>query len=122
MIPWPTLNDKLVGTVLRSSSWGTNPGIIADETLSGKLTVRAAHIKKPDPFNIVMFMTLEEYRVFTAWWDNTDRRGVYTFSYPKINDNTGELKEYQFTPGSNISIKNTQALCLEISMNWQEAT
>jgi hypothetical protein len=122
MIPWPTLNGKLIGTALTSSSWGAAPGIIADQTRSGKLKVRADHIKTPDPFTIVMHMTLEEYRVFDIWWNNTDRRGVYTFAYPKINDITGEQVEYQFVPESAIGIKNTSALNVEVSMNWQEAT
>jgi hypothetical protein len=68
-----------------------------------------------------MHMTLEEYRVFDVWWNNTDRKGVYTFAYPKINDNTGIQIEYQFTPESNIEVKNTSALNVEVSMNWQEA-
>jgi hypothetical protein len=122
MIPWPTLNGKSIGKVLRSSSWNTSPGIIADGTRSGKPKVRANHIKTPNPFTVIMHMTLEEYRVFDAWWNNTDRKGVYTFAYPKINDNTGEQVEYQFTPESNIGVKNTSALNIEVSMNWQEAT
>jgi hypothetical protein len=121
MIAWPTLNGKRIGTVLRSSSWDTSPGIIADETRSGKPKRRAAHIKTPDSFSVTMHMTLEEYRVFDAWWENTDRKGVYAFAYPKINDNTGETAEYEFAPGSAIGVKNTSALNLEISMSWQEA-
>jgi hypothetical protein len=120
MIPWPTLNGMLVGTPLKPSSWGASPAVISDQTLSGKLKVRAAHIKAANPFAVIMHMTLEEYRVFTEWWNNTDRRGVYTFAYPKINDNTGEYREYQFAPESTIGIKNTSALNVEVSMNWQE--
>jgi hypothetical protein len=67
-----------------------------------------------------MHMTLDEYRVFSAWWNNTDRRGVYTFAYPKINDNTGEQIEYQFAPEAKIGIKNPSALNVEISMRWLE--
>jgi hypothetical protein len=120
MISWPTLNGKLVGTPLNSSSWGTDTAVISDQTRSGKLKVRASHIKTPNPFTIIMHMSLDEYRVFDVWWNNTDRRGVYTFSYPKINDNTGEQVEYQFAPGSSLGIKNTSALNVEISMSWQE--
>jgi hypothetical protein len=120
MIPWPVFNDKPVGKVLRSSSWDANSGVIADETRSGKPKVRASHIKTPNTFTVIMYMTLEEYRVFDTWWNNTDRKGVYTFAYPKINDNSGEQVEYQFVPGSGIRIKNTSALNLEVSMSWQE--
>jgi hypothetical protein len=79
------------------------------------------HIKIPDGFNITMHMTLPEYRVFDSWWKNTCRKGFYTFAYPKINDNTGTLVEYQFAPGSNPSIQNTSGDNLEISMAWMEA-
>jgi len=122
MISWPKINGKSVGTVLRSSSWNTTTGIIADKTRSGKLKVRANHVKTPDEFSIIMHMTLEEYRVFIYWWNNVCRKGVFTFAYPKINDNTGELVEYQFAPDSSPAIQNTSALNLEISMQWMEAT
>jgi hypothetical protein len=121
VIPWPTFNGKLVGTALKSSSWNSSSGIIADETRSGKPKVRANHIKTPDAFTITMHMTLDEYRVFDNWWRNTDRKGVYTFSYPKINDDTGEQVEYQFVPNTGLGIRNTSALNVEVSMNWQEA-
>jgi hypothetical protein len=120
VISWPTLNGKLVGTALRSSSWSSSSGVIADETRSGKPKVRANHIKTPDAFTIIMHMTLEEYRVFDNWWKNINRKGVYTFSYPKIDDNTGEQVEYQFVPNTGPGTKNTSALNVEVSMNWQE--
>jgi len=122
MIAWPSINGKPVGTVLRTSTWDTSPGIIADRTRSGKFKVRANHVKTPDGFSIVMHMMLSEYRVFTEWWKNICRRGLFTFGYPKINDNTGVLVEYQFAPDTGIKIQNTSALNLEISMQWMEAT
>jgi hypothetical protein len=121
MIAWPTYNDKLIGTVLRSSSWAAKPGVIADETRSGKLKVRMAHFKTPDRFSVIMHMTLPEYRVFASWWNNACRKGLYTFAYPKIDDNTGTLAEYQFDPESAIETKNTSGDNLEVSMNWLEA-
>ena len=120
MIAWAVLNGKYVGKVLRASSWDASLGIIADETRSGKLKIRAAHIKKPNAFNIVMHMTLAEYRVFMDWFDNSCRKGLYSFAYPKINDNTGILLQYQFDPESRIYKKNTSADNLEIEMNWLE--
>ena len=39
-------------------------------------------------------MTLEEYLVFNNWWKNINRRGFYSFAYPRINDKTGTLEEY----------------------------
>ena len=122
MIAWPTLNGKLVGRVLRSSSWETAPVFISDQTRSGKLKVRATHVKIPDGFSIIMHMTLPEYRVFRAWWKNTCRKGVYTFAYPRVDDNTGELVEYQFEPDASPSVLNTSGDNLEVTMRWLEAT
>jgi hypothetical protein len=106
---------------LNSSTWDTTPGFIADQTRSGKFKTRANHIHSPDEFSIVMHMTLPEYRVFDLWWKNVCRKGLYTFAYPKINDNTGLFVEYQFAPDSNPSVKNTSGDNLEITMSWMEA-
>ena len=122
MINWPSYNGKLVGTVLRSSSWDTTAGVLAEQTRSGKYKVRSDHIKVPDTFNINMHMTLAEYRVFRDWWINTCRKGVYSFGYPKINDNTAVITEYEFIPEKNPSIQNTSADNLEISMAWREVS
>jgi hypothetical protein len=113
-------DDKSIGLVLRSSTWDTKPGIISDETRSGKRKVRAAHFKISDKFDIVMHMTLPEYLIFMAWWKGTCRKGFYTFAYPKINDNSGILIEYQFDPDSVINIQNTSGDNLEIKMTWLE--
>jgi len=121
MITWPAINGKLIGTVLRSTSWDHSLGIIADQTRSGKFKVRVNHAQAPDGFSVNMHMTLQEYRVFDSWWENSCRKGFYTFSYPKINDNTGVMAVYQFAPDSRPRIVNTSALNLEISMEWMEA-
>ena len=120
MVAWASLNGKPVGRVLKSSSWEHSLGIIADQTRSGKFITRINHVKAPDGFDITMHMTLDEYRAFIYWWNNVCRRGFYTFAYPKINDNSGLLVEYQFSSDSNISVQNTSALNLEVSMVWLE--
>jgi len=122
LIAWPSINGKSIGMVLRSSSWETSPGILADQTRSGKFKVRAGHISIPDAYKVTMFMTLPEYREFMSWWKNVNRKGLFTFAYPKIDDNTGLLAEYQFVPNSNPSIQNTSGDNLEIEMNWMEAS
>jgi len=122
MIEWPKYNGKLIGTVLRSSSWETTPGIIADKTRSGKFKVRINHVNIPDEFSVVMHMTLPEYLVLMNWWKNVCRKGFYTFAYPKIDDNTKVMAEYQFAPDTKPKIQNTSGDNLEIAMNWMEAT
>lgn len=119
-IAWPTLNGKPIGTVLRSSSWNHSLGIIVDQTRSGKFTVRINHAKSPNELSVTMHMTLAEYKVFVNWWGNSCRKGFYSFAYPKINDNTGTLAEYRFSPDSRPSVQNTSALNLEVSMSWME--
>ena len=122
MIEWPKLNGKPVGLVLRDTTWESIPGIIADNTRSGKLKTRANHIKSPDEFKVVMHMTLPEYRVFDLWWRTICRKGAHTFGYPKINDNNRAIIEYQFVPESRIEKSNTSGDNLEITMQWMEAT
>jgi len=121
MIAWPTLNGKRIGRVLRPSQWDTNPGFIADQTRSGKFKVRASHINAPDELSITMHMTLPEYRVFDIWWKTVCRKGVYSFAYPKINDNIETLYEYRFAPEAKIGVSNTSGDNLEINMQWMEA-
>jgi len=120
-VSWPTINYKRIGIVLNSSSWETPSGVIGDQTRSGKIKTRPNHIHAPKSFNITMHMTLDEYRVFKNWYENVCRKGARTFVYPIIDDNTGLLVEYQFTPDSSIGKKNTSALNLELTMSWMEA-
>jgi hypothetical protein len=96
-------------------------GVIADQTRSGKYVTRLAHVKKPKTFSITMHMTLPEYREFELWFEYDCRKGLFPFAYPKINDNTGVLKAYQFAPDSEIGTNNTSGDNLEVSMAWMEA-
>jgi len=121
LIQWPTYNGKPIGTVLRSTSWNIPNGIIADQTRSGKYTMRLAHIKKPKVFNITMHMTLPQYRVFEVWFETVCRKGLYPFWFPKVNDNTGVMKQYQFSHDADISPTNTSGDNMELSMVWMEA-
>ena len=120
-VSWPEYNGKRVGTVLRSSNWTTPLGIIADQTRSGKFLTRLAHVKKPKVFNIVMHMTLPEKRVFEDWLERICRKGYFPFLFPKIDDNTGVMKAYQFAPDTDLTYVNTGADNLEASMVWMEA-
>jgi hypothetical protein len=121
-VNWPKYEGKLIGTVFRSSTWNMPLKIIADQTRSGKYTTRLAHIKRPKTFNIVMHMTLPEYRIFKDWFVRVCREGLYAFEYPIVDDNTGVMKAYQFDPNTDPSISNTGADNMEVSMVWMEAT
>jgi hypothetical protein len=121
MVEWPSYNNKSIGTVTRSSGWSKSLGIIADQTRSGKFKVRAAHTREPDQFAIVMRMTLPEYRALITWFETIDRKGVHTFAYPKIDDNTGVLAEYAFAEGTGMDINNISGDIVEIKMSWRKA-
>jgi len=121
VIPWPVHNGKLLGTVLRSSKWNSPLGIIADQTRSGKYITRLAHIRKPKTFNIVMHMTLAEKRVFENWFEYVCRKGLYPFGFPRVDDNTGEIRAYQFDPNTGLDWNNTGADNMECTMAWMEA-
>jgi hypothetical protein len=65
-------------------------------------------------------MTLAEYRIFKSWFNYTARRGVFSFAFPQIDDNTGVIKEYRFAPNSKPSLGNPSGDILEVSMVWEE--
>jgi hypothetical protein len=66
-------------------------------------------------------MYLEEYQLFENWYTYTTRKGVLTFGFPKVNDNSGNIREYRFTPGSRLSVSNPGGLVVDVSMQWEEA-
>jgi hypothetical protein len=118
MVNWPTgVRQK----VLRNTTWELPSGTIADKTRSGKYKVRAGHVSEPRSFSVTMNIPLEEYRILEDWYINIARKGVLSFGFPKINDNSGVIVEYRFAPGSKISVSNPGALILNVRMEWLEA-
>jgi hypothetical protein len=118
MVNWP---EGVRQKVLDSTTWDLPSGTIADQTRSGKYKGRAGHVSDPKSFSVTIRMYLEEYRIFEAWYIHTTRKGVFSFGFPKLNDNSGELVEYRFAPGSTLSVSNPGALVLDVSMEWLEA-
>jgi hypothetical protein len=117
MIAWP---DGVNKKILRSSSWNLPLGVISDQMRSGKSKTRAGLVKSPMSLSVTMNMKLEEYLVFRNWFNNALRRGVFSFAFPQIDNNTGTIKEYRFAPDANISIKNPSGDIIELSMQWEE--
>jgi hypothetical protein len=117
MVSWP---EGVRQTVLNSTSWDLPPGTIADQTRSGKYKVRAGHVTAPKSFSVTMRIYLNEYRIFESWYINTTRKGVLSFGFPKLNDNSGIIAEYRFNPGSALSISNPGALVIDVGMEWLE--
>jgi hypothetical protein len=117
MVNWPAgVRQK----VLRDTTWELPSGTIADKTRSGKYKIRAGHASEPGSFKVIMRIPLEEYRILEDWFINVTRKGVFSFSFPKINDNSGVITEYRFNPGSTLSVSNPGGLILDISMEWLE--
>lgn len=69
-----------------------------------------------------MHMTLTEKRIFENWFVSICREGLYAFGYPCVDDNTDEIKAYQFDPKTDLNVSNTGADNIEITMIWMEAT
>jgi hypothetical protein len=118
MVSWP---EGVRQKVLSDTAWELPSGTIADQTRSGKYKVRAGHASEPKSFSVAMNMPLEEYRILESWYLSTTRKGVLSFGFPRINDNSGVIAEYRFAPGSRISVSNPGALILNVSMEWLEA-
>jgi hypothetical protein len=117
MVDWPSGCSK---KVLRDTTWKLPSGVIADPTLSGKYKIRAGHASEPKSFSVAMNIPLEEYRILESWYIGATRKGVLSFGFPKINDNSGVIVEYRFAPGSGISVSNPGALILNVRMEWLE--
>jgi hypothetical protein len=117
MVNWPSgVSQK----VLRDTTWELPSGTIADQTRSGKYKVRAGHATEPKSFSVTMNIPLEEYRILESWYIGVTRKGVFSFGFPKINDNSEVITEYRFVPGSGISVSNPGALILNVRMEWLE--
>jgi len=67
-------------------------------------------------------MTLAEKRIFENWFISANREGLYAFTYPRVDDNTGEIRAYQFDPKTDPDWSNTGADNMEVTMVWMEAT
>jgi hypothetical protein len=118
MVSWPSgVRQK----VLRDTTWELPSGTIADQTRSGKYKVRAGYASAPGLLRVMMRIPLEEYRILEDWYITVTRKGVFSFRFPKINDNSGVITEYRFNPGSSLSVSNPGGLILDVSMEWLEA-
>jgi hypothetical protein len=115
MIAWP---DGVTQKVSRSTNWNLPLGVITEKTRSGKSKTRAGHTFEPIRFSVEFNMTLDEYRIFENWYMNIDRMGVFTFGFPKINDNSEEIQEYLIV--SAPSLTNVSGDYVEVKMNWEQ--
>ena len=112
-----------VNTIIRrsGSTWNEVEGFIEDESLSGKTKRRIAHSMGKRPFSVVMQFSFSEYETFTQWYNETCRRGAYSFSFPQI-DKTGTVqnKEYRFAQGGQPSYSNPSSTTIDCTMTWEE--
>jgi hypothetical protein len=118
---WPAnLQGRLVGSIQRPSTWNNPLGVIADQTRSGDFITRPNHVKTPRRINVVIQFTYDDYLIFDNWYENTIRRGVYSFLYPKLNLKEGPLTEYCFNADSDPDYGNPDGDIIEVKMVWQE--
>jgi hypothetical protein len=117
MVNWPA---GVTQKVLRDTTWDLPSGTIANKTRSGKDMVRAGHASASKAFSVIMRMYLDEYRLFESWYTSVTRKGVLSFGFPKINDNSGVIAEYRFNPGSTPAVSNPGGLVVNVRMEWLE--
>lgn len=118
MIAWPAG----VNARARRGTSGQSPvGVKADETRCGRKKTRPSSQLAPKTFDVQMVFTLEEFRLFRAWFDGPCMRGAMSFAFPRIDDDTGDPVEYRFAAGSSWSWSNESGRIVRVTMQWEEA-
>lgn len=115
-------NENVNQKVRRSgTSWNEPTSFIEDETRSGKMKRRLSKSYSKREFSVKMRFSLTEYRYFRGWFENTLKRGVYAFHFPKIDsDNPSEISVYRFTSEGVPSYENSAGKIIDVSMKWEE--
>ena len=94
--------------------------IIGDETRSGGSKVRIAHRSSPKVYNVTLQMDYDNSLIFKDWFINEDLSGFYPFLLPQIDMVKGQMKEYRFTPNTELRWSNKAGLILEVSFDLEE--
>lgn len=118
MIAWPEGVNKKARR--NGTNWDLPNGVIEDKTRSGKKKRRLATSFEKSAFSVSFIFTLKEYRIFKVWWKDVCRFGFYSFAFPCVDDNTGELKEYRFIAGSRPKEINESGDKITVQMEWEE--
>jgi len=65
---------------------------------------------------------MEEYELFVNWFENTLRRGLYSFYFPKIDSlNKSTLAVYKFTADGVPQFSNPSGDMINVTMKWEQA-
>lgn len=94
--------------------------IIGDETRSGGSKVRIAHRSSPKIYSVTLQMDYDNSLIFKNWFINDDLSGFNSFYLPAIDKVNGEMKEYRFTPNTELKWSNRAGLILEVSFELEE--
>ena len=110
--------------ILRNgTSWESKSGFLEDTSLSGKTKRRIAHSMEKRVFAVTMRFTLSEYTDFESWYNTVCRKGVYAFTFPRIdaiNQNDTPNAIYRFVNGSAPKYSNPSGDLVECAMEWEE--
>lgn len=113
--------------VLRNgTNWQSQLGFVEDKTMSGKKKRRPANVQARRPFSVTFRFTLTEYNNFETWYNNTCRKGLYAFNFPKIDAihpatlSQSDYAVYRFAEGGAPSYDNPSGDYIDCSMKWEE--
>lgn len=120
-VSWsPTVNKRILRN---GTSWESKSGFLEDTSLSGKKKRRIAHSMEKRTFAVTMRFTVSEYTDFETWYNTYTRKGVYAFTFPRIdavNQNDTENAIYRFVDGSAPKYSNPSGDLIECTMEWEE--
>lgn len=105
--------------VLRDSNWKWPTKFKTDTTRCGARKVSQDATCAPHTLPVVIRLTYADYLILKTWYEQTDMCGLYTFSFPCIEDMSGTLTEYAFAKDGGPQIKNPGGTMLDISMTWE---
>lgn len=109
--------------VLRETNWRESQGFLADTTRSGARKVRASNTAEKTNYSVKLrFPTLEDYKYFITWYNDTDKKGLFPFRFRDLQDveSSGKEKVYVFKESTGINITNVAGHIIDVSMEWQE--
>lgn len=115
--------DSGVNTkVLRNGTdWSEPDTIIEDKTRSGKQKRRLYASNEKRLFQVAFNFNMTEYANWITWFNNSIKRGMYSFDFPKIDslDKT-VMQEYRISKSGYPKYSNDSGKIIKCSMTWEE--
>lgn len=118
MVSYANVNTNILRD---GSSWVDSSQFVEDTTRSGKTKRRLANTGSKRQFTVRQIFTYNEYITFKSWYQNTCRKGFFSFAFPAIDiKGTRTLNEYRFVSGTAPEYSNILGDKIECKMTWEE--